>query len=182
MSRRIALLIALWGALSTAPVWCDNADAAQRREDQLKAGYLFNFAKFVEWPASTPNDALTVCFVGASGIQEALAMDSSDKRIGTRKLSVRSLHESEAPAGCNVLYVDAKLAEAVRSNVGSIQQPTLTVSDAKDFTRDGGIITLYTENNRLRFIVNVRNAQRVGLHISSNLLQLASTVEKAGPP
>jgi hypothetical protein len=176
------LLTALFSGALTIPGQGDTAEPFKRREDQIKAGYLFNFAKFVEWPPSTPGDALTICFVGAEGIRQSLASSLADKRVGTRKVTARALRETEAPEGCNVLYVDAKFSAAVRTNLSSMQQPPpmLTVSDAKDFTRDGGMIALYTENNRLRFIVNVDNALRAGLHISSNLLQLASSVEKGG--
>jgi hypothetical protein len=180
MGRWELLLTALLCVLLATPVWSDNAGEAQRREDRLKAGYLFNFAKFVEWPPSTSRDALTVCFAGADGIRDYLAADASGKRVGSRKLVVRSLGESEAPDGCNVLYVDANLPSEVRASMGRLQQPMLTVSDARDFLRDGGIIALYSEDKRLRFAVSLQNARRVGLQISSNLLQLGSVVEKRG--
>jgi hypothetical protein len=180
MRRGVTLLTALICAGSATWGLAENADSTQRREDQIKAGYLFNFAKFVEWPPTKQIVNASLGVVGASGIQEALTADSTDKRIGARRLTVRSLRETDTPEGCNVLYVDAKAVAAVRSNGGAMQQAMLTVSDAKDFTHDGGIITLFTDKNRLRFIVNVENAQRAGLHISSNLLQLASSVEKAG--
>ena len=152
-------------------------EAATRREDQLKAGYVFNFVKFVEWPTSVPADVLTVCFAGAEGVHDALALGIENKRVGSRRLSVRRLQDAKAASGCNVLY----LAAAVAPDGPPTVEPTvLTVSDAKGFARNAGIIELFTVNNRLRFSINVDNAQQAGLRISSSLLQLAATVEKGG--
>jgi len=178
MHRPLLLIAATWlcGALA-APAWSEDAGSTQR-EDQIKAGYLFNFAKFVEWPASAPGDSLSVCFVGAEGIQSAFEMNLDDKRVGAHRMTVRSVRESDAVDGCHVLYLDGKLPAPLFASFGSSSLPILTVSDAQDFTRNGGIISLYTEKNRLRFIINIQNASRAKLHISSSLLQLASAVEK----
>jgi hypothetical protein len=158
--------------------WSEDSDAARSREEQIKAGYLFNFAKFVDWPVSVPNDYLTVCFLGAEGVQSAFEQGLTDKRVGSRRLTVRALHEARAIDGCNVLFVDSQALARLVSGFDSASLPVLTVSDARNFTQRGGIISLYTENNRLRFIVNVQNAARAQLHISSSLLQLASSIEK----
>jgi prepilin-type processing-associated H-X9-DG protein len=180
MRRPYLLIAAIVLSFSIAtPAWSD--DPARQREDQLKAGYLFNFAKFVDWPASVPSDALTICFLGGAGVQQFLSTDAASKRIGTRGLVVRSLREHDTSNGCNVLYVDGSLSTTMPASLNDFSAPILTVSDSKDFTHSGGIIALYTESNRLKFIVNVQNAQRAGLRISSNLLQLASSVEKGDP-
>ena len=178
MRRPILLIVATWlcGALA-APAWSEDA-GSMRREDQIKAGYLFNFANFVEWPASAPSDSLTVCFVGAEGIQSAFEKDLADKRVGARQVKVRSVHESETADGCHILYLDGQLPKPLLADFGSSSLPILTVSDARNFTQSGGIISLYTDKNRLRFIINIQNASRAKLHISSSLLQLASAVEK----
>src|SRR5688572_10389597 len=98
----IALFAAL--ALSTAKVY---ADDVQRREDQFKAAYLFNFVKFVEWPSSAAADSLTVCFLGGKGVHDALAIGIDAKRVGARKLIARQLVDRPATfESCEVLYAD----------------------------------------------------------------------------
>jgi len=178
--RRPYLLIvaALLCAVVATPGWSEDEKSSAGREDRLKAGYLFNFAKFVEWPASAASDSLTFCFVGAEGIQRSLVSSLGDKRIGVRRLIVRSIQEHETANGCELLFVDGKLPAAVLAEFGGSSLAVLTISDAKEFTHSGGIIALYTEDNRLRFVVNIENAARARLRISSNLLQLASAVEK----
>lgn len=147
------------------------------REDQFKAAYFFNFLKFVEWPASVASDELTVCVVGSDGVYAALADNIDSKRAGTRRLSVRHLTHSAPTVGCNALYVEAMPELAPVTATPASAAPILTVSDANGFTRRGGMIELFTSRNRLRFTINVDNAHKAGLRISSNLLQLAAQVE-----
>lgn len=151
-----------------------------RREDALKAAYLFNFAKFVDWPGAA-DGTLTICFRGGRGVQLALSEDLANKRIGAHPLATRSLANGESGAACSVLYVAAD-AHRLHALPLACEQalPVLTVSDAIGFVHKGGMIELFREGNRLRFNVNVVNARCAGIRISSSLLQLASVVEKGG--
>lgn len=173
-NQAILILTALCCVVSAA--WAD--DASARRADQLKAGYVFNFAKFVEWSPAAATAPLTVCFFGAPGVYDAFSASIDKKRVGTRPLSARQIRTAEESASCNVLYVDA---QALHDEHEVPKTPgLLTVSDAKAFVRNGGMIELFTDSNRLRFNVNVGNAHRAGLRISSSLLELAATVDKEG--
>jgi hypothetical protein len=156
-------------------------EASVSREDQFKAAYLFNFLKFVEWPPSVPSDVLTVCFVGGSGVYEALGTGLDEKRAGARRLVLRRLKPAESAVDCNALYLEASASRDVRVATVSAA-PILTVSDASAFATSGGMIELFADSNRLRFNINMGHAQRVGLRISSSLLQLAAAVEKEERP
>lgn len=153
-------------------------EASVRREEQLKAAYLFNFIKFVEWPPSVPANVLTVCFVGAEGVHNALAAGIANKKVGQRALAVRHLQSAASLTGCNVLYVGAGNASDEGHPVLGGVAPVLTVSDASGFARNGGMIEIFVDTNHLRFNINLDSAHRAGLRISSSLLQLAATVEK----
>jgi hypothetical protein len=162
----------LVGVVPTAVA--DEASAA--REDQFKAAYLFNFLKFVDWPPSVSPDVLAVCFIGGDGVYEAFGAGLEEKHAGARKLLVRRLKASDTAADCNALYVEAAASHDPR--LASVSAASvLTVSDGKAFATTG-IIELFTDNNRLRFNINIGHAQRVGLHISSSLLQLAAVIQK----
>lgn len=165
-------LIALLAALGLATVNV-RADEVQRREDQFKAAYLFNFVKFVEWPPGVAVDTLTVCFLGGKGVHEALASGLDAKRAGQRKLVARQLEPSTTVDSCAVLYADA--ASVDHSLAATL--PVLTVSDAPGFATRGGMIELFTENHRLRFVINVAHVNQAGLRISSDLLKLAASVQ-----
>jgi hypothetical protein len=171
LSRPSLFALLAASALPTAKV---HADDVQRREDQFKAAYLFNFVKFVEWPPSAADDSLTVCFLGGEGVQEALASGLDAKRVGSRKLIARQLEPPATVEDCEVLYADAA---SVDPSLG-VGLPVLTVSDAPQFAANGGMIELFTENHRLRFVINVTHVHKAGLRISSDLLKLAARVQR----
>jgi hypothetical protein len=181
--HRIALAIPVLALFVSAGVSAPSAaeEFAGRREAQLKSGYLLNFMKFVDWPASVPANLLTVCFLGGQDVRDALATGIENKLVGERHLTVRSLSNSEAPAGCDVLYLEAATIPNGMPASAPGEAPILTVSDAKDFARSGGMIELFTDANHLRFNINVASAQKAGLRISSSLLQLAAVVQQAKP-
>ena len=171
--RTLMLLTSLAGAT------CASAADAISREDQFKAAYLFNFLKFVEWPASVPSDVITVCFVGASGLYDTLAPGIEEKRASSRRIALRRLEADAEPRGCHVVYIEGSvLARGATKALGDGSQPILTVSDAPHFSVTVGIIELFTMDNRLRFRINATHAHKVGLRISSSLLQLAAEVRK----
>jgi hypothetical protein len=118
--------------------------------------------------------------MGAPGLQTALASDSGERQVGTRKVALREVKSQSAIEGCAVLFVDAAVPASEASQVSAAAKaaPVLTISDRKEFIREGGVIGVFTEDNRLRFNVNVENARRAGLRISSALLELASGVER----
>ncbi len=168
-------IVSVFAALMAAST--ARADAATQREDQFKAAYVFNFVKFVEWPAAETRETLTICFVGGDGVYTELATGIADKRVGTRSLAAIQVTDTMPAPHCEALYIEA-------SKVASYSLPAewavLTISDAADFTERGGMIGMFTENHRLRFVINLRNAEMAGLHISSDLLKLAAGVQR-GP-
>ena len=170
----------LYAALTYAACFPLDAHAAEpdvARENELKAAYVFNFAKFIEWPPTTPPDSLTICVVDAAGVRTALAASTADKRIAARRIVVRALEASDPAAGCDVIYLDAHSVAAMKRLSEGANSHSLTVSDAPGFTSLGGMIQMFSEGNRIRFNINAGNARRAGLKISSGLLQLASKVE-----
>lgn len=173
------LVVGLLAAASLG-VCASAADGAHMsHEHQLKAAYVFNFVKFVEWPASPVGAPLTVCFVGAEGVHNAFASGIEKKRAGGHPLKARNLQADEPLDNCHAVYVHAPVVSANPTLVGRHSaRPLLTVSDAPGFTRLGGMIEMFTENNRLRFNINVTHAEHAGLRISSSVLKLAAAVER----
>jgi hypothetical protein len=168
--RRLLCLMAAGGFAS-----CSCAqDTSAEREVQLKAAYVFNFVKFVDWDMRGAADSLDICFDGADDVRDALAQATASKAVGARKILVHAVRSADSLQHCDVVYVDSARPPIPRWNNAS----ALTIGDTQTFTQQGGIIRLYTESNRLRFIINVGNARRAGLTISSNLLKLASQIEQ----
>ncbi len=158
------------------------ADAPPSREAQMKAAYVFNFLKFVEWQNSESSAPLEICFAGAKDVLDAFVISTADKTVGAREISVRSVSgkSKDVLARCDALYVDS--AEDLGAMLPAQGRSILTIGDADAFTREGGVIRLHMESNRLRFTVNVDNAKRSGLLVSSNLLKLATRIEQGTSP
>ena len=175
LCRWLALLL-----LGVSPMPCMSAEPPSNRADLLKAAYLVNFARFIDWPASTPADILRVCFSGAPGVREALMAGLDRTRVGMRHLTVRALESGASAHGCDVLYADAANMASPRVPSPSMEgapSGMLSIGEHADFVRHGGTIGLFTVDNHLRFSVNVENARRAGLRVSAALLQLASSIE-----
>lgn len=143
-------------------------------EAQLKAAYLVNFLKYVEWPVQRP--ALTICLFGRDSLGPSLA-SYEGRQIGGRELKIRRVGSPEQLADCHELFI----ADTEEARFGAVlrwveNQPILTVSDAEGFTRDGGAIALVRSDGRLQFDVNADALARAGLKPSSQMMRLARQV------
>jgi hypothetical protein len=152
------------------------AAAQDVTEPALKAAYIYNFAKFTEWPAEamTAGAPLVLCVQGDEAIGKELERAVKGRKFGGRDIGV-SLGVSGRPVlgRCHVLYVTGvPVTEAGRVVAGVRDAPVLTISDLNGFTRHGGIAELFFENGQLRFDVQVESAKRARLQISSRLLAL----------
>ena len=178
LSTQLSMLRGLICALVLLSCASNAAEPAAKRADQFKAAYLFNFVKFVEWPDGMPQDQLLVCFLGGHGVFEALLDDIHSKKAGTRQLAAREVDASSALGECGALYIDSAMVPVAAALPTLRDKPILTVSDAREFAIRDGIIAIFLEGNRLRFNINIDNAQKSGLRLRSDLLQLAASVER----
>jgi len=162
------------GAGSPSP-----ARAASNRFDEytVKAAYLYNFAKFVEWPEgsfSSVDSPLTICVMGSDPFKANLDTIAKNTVRG-RKIAIKRLSGVEGVSQCQTVFVSREERGLVPSLIDAVRdRHILTIGEAGDFCRLGGIINLYTENDRVRFEINIDAAERAGLTISSELLKLAA--------
>lgn len=180
MTRTLAAYIALILATMTLPgaATC-RAEVVQLSENQVKAAYLFNFAKFVEWPGSAfvgPGSPLVIGIIGKGPYGEAHEALSGRTAKG-RRVQIRQLSRADEAAGCQILYIAASEKPHLQEILRALPSTgVLTVSDLKNFCRTGGMIGLVTRGEKLQFEVNVANAERAGLKLSSQMLKLAVSV------
>ncbi len=174
-------------ALALAIAWCETAFAAnaqtQLLELRLEAAFLYNFAKFVEWPSDsgTPGSApLTFCVLGAEPLYGALAESLAGRNINGRPLVARQIASPQEGLRCQLAFIGwaekKRQGEALDALAGS---SALTVSDCEQFARHGGMIQLVKDGNKFRFVINVDAVNHHGLHVSSKLLQLAEVVHES---
>ena len=149
-------------------------------EYQIKAAFLFNFAKFVEWPPSSFSDAaapLRICVFGRDPFGDELLNITKDKTVNGRRLEVDQGVDLQVARTCHILFI-ASSEKAQLKRVFEILRGTdaLTVGDTKGFIEQGGMINFVPENNRVQFEVNRKTAEQAGLKISSKLLSVAKLV------
>jgi len=156
------------------------AQSAAVGEYQVKAVFLFNFGKFVEWPpgsfasASAP---LRICVLGQDPFGEQLRDIVSEKMVNGRKLVVEQMANSIASRTCHILFI----ASSKKNQTGQILEmlrgsTALTVGDSDGFVQRGGMINFVLVNNRVQFEVNRWAIEAAGLKISSKLLSVAKLV------
>jgi len=170
-------------AAAATTVW---AQTDPLGEYQLKAAFLLNFAKFIEWPANPARDEKTpvaVCIFRFDPYGGALDEIVRGKKINNRDVVVRRVSELPDLKACQMIFLSSRedhmLPEALNSLQGS---NALVVGESDGFAERGGAIQFYLENNRLRFAVNVDALQRAQLNVSSKLLALARIVHDADRP
>ncbi len=172
---RIRRLVTLVAVLVLANA--SQAAAQTAAEPALKAAFLYNFAKFAEWPALPSGAPIVVCVVGDDGIAAALGETVRGQNISGHTLAVSLPQDSATWRVCHLLFIADAETRRSAGGLGAIKTlPVLTVSDGKGFSQTAGIIELYVEGDRMRFAINVDAAERSGLRLSSRLLGLAKVV------
>lgn len=149
-------------------------------EAAIKAAFLYNFAKFTDWPSRAPDAPLTVCIVGDSDVAAALVATVRDRRIAGHAIDARAVAADAPMRTCDVLFVSMSETRRAAGALDVLKAlPILTVSDDKQFAQSGGVVELFIENGRMRFSINTDAADRTGLRLSSRLLSLAKIVKDA---
>ena len=162
-----------------------SARAEPSSEYQVKAAFLFNFAKFVKWPERVLPDSSTsfdICVLGDRTVAPAVEETISGKTLRDKPIVVKHLASPEAAKSCQILFVsgaeEVDTAKLLRALEGA---SVLTVGEADQFAERGGIINFKTEDNKIRFEINPDAAKRANLEVSSQLLKLAIIVRDRTP-
>jgi hypothetical protein len=177
LSRARPALLAL---LLLAAAASAGADARSDLEYQVKAAFLFNFAKFVEWPADAfagPRDPVAICVVGKDPFGESLDSVVRGETVSGRPLVVRRTRQALEARGCQVVFLPQSERGHQDEILSSVEGASiLTVGEDDGFLTGGGIIRFVLEENRVRFEINLAAAEANGLKLSSRLLRLARSV------
>jgi hypothetical protein len=151
-------------------------------EYQLKAAFLFNFAKFVAWPAAafqSPDAPFQICVLGENPFGSALEEVVRGMNVAGRSFAVRGISEARQAAGCHILFLgvsERKRSKAVLAEVKGFG--LLTVGETDDFLANGGVIQFKLKDAQLRFEIDAEAAIRENLRISSKLLSLGDARTK----
>lgn len=153
---------------------------ASATELQVKAAYLFKFGAFVEWPPTAPSDSFAICVMGRDPFGHTLDDTIRGEQINGKKLVAKRIVLPEQAAQCQILYISDSEEARLRPILSAVgKMPVLTVSDITNFAERGGTIQFVLENGRVRFNVNLASAEKAGLTLSSQLLKVASSVQRS---
>jgi hypothetical protein len=156
------------------------ATATAVSEYQVKAAFLLNFGKFVEWPAESFADdrGLQICVLGEDPFGEALEQTLAGRSVGRREVQPRRVGSPGAARSCEIVFVSrserARMDEIIATLRGA---PVLLVGEVERFARRGGMINFIEVDQKIRFEINEEAAKQAGLRISSQLLKLATIVD-----
>lgn len=149
-------------------------------EYQVKAVYLFNFAKFIEWPAdAAKRESFDICVLGRDPFGPVLDSTLTGEKIDNLQPLVRRISSVREASNCEILFISSSEGARIKQILGSVEKRgVLTVSELPEFNNGGGMIQFVVQDNKIRFSVNLTAAEKAGLTISSQLLKVATTVKK----
>ena len=180
----IALLVSLTLAgllASQSPVSDEGtATADVSLEYRVKAAYLLNFTRYVEWPPSAlgaPSAPVSICILGRDPFGAILDATVRGRTTQGRPVAVRRIRSEVEATGCHVVYVSREAWRDRRDLPRAISgQGVLTVGESDEFAREGGVIGFVIQEETVRFVVNAEARDRAALKISSRMLSLAAAV------
>jgi hypothetical protein len=149
--------------------------AEENVEYSVKAAFLFNFTKFVDWPADAFADEKSpfqLCVLGEDPFGKSLDDVVANEAVNGRPIVVRRLPRGTDPRSCQILFLGRTEREA-EVLAGLRGAPVLTVGESDRFLADGGLVNFFLDVRRVRFEIHLPNAERTPLKISSKLLRLA---------
>lgn len=164
-----------------------SAQSSAPTQQEVEAAYLYNFGKFVTWPAEpktglqtgtqTQTRAMNICVLGHDPFGASLDRIVANETIGGRPLAVVRLSNTSSVSACSILYINGSEASHLNKDLSILNAlPILTVSDLPGFLDQGGMIQFVLEDRRVRFEVNLDAARMCGLVLSSQLLKVAEKV------
>jgi hypothetical protein len=157
-----------------------SAQDAPVSEYQVKAAYLYNFAKFVEWPPgsfASPSEDFQICILGPDPIGDELRNLTRDKAVNSRQFEVRDVVDPQQGKTCQILFIASSAQKHLRQILNVLLGTSvLTVGENEGFAERGGMINFFLQNGRVKFEVNPKAAEQAGLKVSSKLLSVAKVV------
>jgi ribosome-associated protein YbcJ (S4-like RNA binding protein) len=164
----------IWLLLACASVHAQNS---QPTEYQIKAAFLFNFAKFVEWPPKAFGGESTPFVIGILGdnpFHDDLTRIIGNKTVDQHPLVVREYRSLDGVTNCHMLFISNSEKERLPEILALLKgSNVVSVGEMDQFTESGGMIKFALKENKIRFLINNEAAHRAGLKVSSKLLALA---------
>jgi len=177
--RRTSAVIALF-ALLHIPVL--EAQQPKVSEYQVKATYLYNFGRFVQWPSNATTakgDSFSICVLGQDPFGPSLDSTLAGETLDGKPLAAKRISTPRDAGECRILFISSTEESHLKEILAALDESSiLTVSDMPAFSRRGGMIQFVLEGGKVRFEINLAKAETAKLSLSSELLKVATTVRR----
>lgn len=175
--------LTIFGAvLLLAPLAAISSGEPTAEEYRVKAAFLYNFVRFVEWPSTTfrnQHDPFVICVLAADPFDSAVKETFAGKQIEGRAFRILRISDAGQADPCQIVFMGSSEPKKTAAILATLPAAgVLTVGETDGFAAAGGIINFTVAQGRVRFQVNTRAAQRARLQISSRLLSLAQIVDR----
>jgi hypothetical protein len=171
--RLVALVAA---AAMVVPHAAPSASPVQAFEYQVKAAFLLNFAKFIEFPPAAfdgPAAPISICVLGENPFGDTLAQTIANERASGRPLHSRIISSPEEARDCHFVFVPRGQTFQAEAVIAASRARGIAIGESDTFLQRGGTINLFVEEGRVRFALRPEEAERRGIRFSSHLLRLA---------
>jgi hypothetical protein len=172
-----------WGLLGIPHVL---AQSPKPTDYDVKAVYLYNFGRFVEWPGkveATQGGSFTVCVLGQDPFGPSLDTTLAGETIDGKTLVAKRISSAQESGDCQILFLRLTEASRLKKIIADLdKKAVLTVSDMPQFVKSGGMIQFVLEGTKVRFEVNLTATHHAGLTLSSELLKVATVVRTNPQP
>jgi hypothetical protein len=159
-----------------------SAQTVRPTAQQVQAAYLYNFGKFVKWPALAPANQsrdFTICVIGQDPLGSILQANLTNESISEKPVKIKRLAKPQDAAACHILFIGGAEENDLSTILAAIDDASvLTVSDMPDFAKRGGMIQFLLEGDRVRFEINLESAGKSHLVMASDLLNVAVSVKR----
>jgi hypothetical protein len=154
--------------------------AVRASEFEIKAAYLYNFGRFVEWPAQAPSTKVAdfpICVLGQDPFGPALDSTVSGEKIDGKDVTAKRILTPPEAVACRVVFVSSSEVIQIKEILSALgKYSVLTVSDIPDFLENGGMVQFVLADRKVRFKINLAATRQAGLNLSSQLLKVAEEV------
>jgi len=155
-------------------------------EYRVKAAFLYNFTRFVEWPAGTASpsgEPLDLCVLGKNPFGSVLEKTVQGKTVRGQPLRVSAAEDAAELEGCEIIFISSSEKKRMRKILAGIgEHHALTVADTDDFLDWGGMVNFVLEDGTVRFEIDLDRTKEAGIKVSSQLLRVAAAVRTSAAP
>jgi len=180
--RQELVALALSWILAVIPTL--QAQKSSPTEYQVKAAYLYNFGRFIEWPnkgTASSGRPFTICVLGLDPFGQSLSATLAGQTINGTNAVAAQISKPQEAVNCRILFISSSEDRQLKQILGVLEGASvLTVSDLPQFSQRGGMVQFVLDGNKVRFEVNLTPVERAHLTLSSQLLKVAANLRRSG--